>query len=259
MSREEISSPGPGYEYRVTFLGAGVQGDVPELTVAALGTSHLIDGVKQSDHLNCTGFRVQDGNHNRSTVLAQAVVRTDQDGGYLTPGTAYFVRVAARNAVGIGPAQDATPVSVFRSGNALAPQAPPGLPTQVRVYANKDDGQSLRVAWAAVDDDNGAPVARYTLEYTPTDDFAPIAYELQEVSARAHVWSRFYSFVRSFVRSFDCFECSFLLHTTATCRFHCSSPLNLWPSDILTVANRCTIGRTAAPKTSPRKTLQPTT
>lgn len=252
MSREEISSPGPGYEYRITFLGAGVQGNVPELTVAALGASHLIEGVKQNHHLNCTGFRVQDGNHNRSTVLAQAVVRTDKDGGYLTPGTAYFVRVAARNAVGIGPAQDATPVSVFKSGSALAPQAPPGLPTQVRVYANKDDGQSLRVAWAAVDDDNGAPVARYTLEYTPTDDFAPIAYELQEV----HPW-------RSEGAPWMVF-CILLIHFYfKKTHFYLpySSPLTC--SDILHVPNslpcRCTIGPTEAHTTSLPRTLQPMT
>ena len=58
-------------------------------------------------------------------------MRTDIDGGYLTPGTAYFVRVSARNAVGLGPSQDASPVE-FATGNAIAPQAPPGLPTQVK-------------------------------------------------------------------------------------------------------------------------------
>lgn len=184
VSRESIDSPGPGFEYRVTFLGAGVQGNVPELAVAAVGSSSS----SSSRNLNCTAFRVTDGRHNRSTVLAQVLVRTDLDGGFLKPGTAYFLRVAARNAVGLGPAQDAAPAGPFATGGgrALAPEAPPGLPTQVRVYANKDDGNALRVAWAAVDDDNGAPVARYTLEYTPAADFAPMEYALQEVRALLH-------------------------------------------------------------------------
>ena len=59
VSREAIESPGPGYEYRITFLGAGVMGNVPQLAVGSRG----IDG---SD--NCTAFRVQDGHRNRTTV-----------------------------------------------------------------------------------------------------------------------------------------------------------------------------------------------
>ena len=148
VSREPITSPGPGFEYRITFLGAGVRGDVAPLEVLAKGPEG-----------NCTAFRVQDGSSNRTTVLAQVHATTDIDGGYLTPGTAYFVRVSARNRVGTGPPQEATPLE-FPTGEAIAPQAPPGLPLEVRVYANKDDGDSLLVKWNAVDTDNGAPVTR---------------------------------------------------------------------------------------------------
>ena len=106
---------------------------------------------------SCAGFRVQDGLQNRSTVLAMATLSTDIDGGFLVPGTAYFVRVSARNNVGMGPPQAATPIDPILPNldESLAPQAPPGLPMEVRVSANRDNGDSLLVEWGAVVADNG--------------------------------------------------------------------------------------------------------
>jgi hypothetical protein len=132
---------------------------------------------------SCAGFRVRDGVENRSTILAQVSLSTDIDGGFLSPGTAYYVRVSAKNDVGTGPPQMAVPTDPILENvdNSLAPQAPPGLPTNVRVLANADNGESLLVEWDAVDTDNGAPVSQYTLEYTKTASFAPMAYHVQEV------------------------------------------------------------------------------
>jgi hypothetical protein len=140
---------------------------VPQLAVASKGTDG--DG-------NCTAFRVGTKLSNRTTVLAQVNVATDIDGGYLTPGTAYYVRVAARNAVGLGLAREAVPDTEFKIGNSVAPQAPPGLPTNVRVYANRDDGSSLLVKWNKVDTNNGAPITRYSIEYLDTETFGQMSY-----------------------------------------------------------------------------------
>jgi len=53
------------------------------------------------------------------------------------------------------------------------------VPLSVRVYANKDEGTSLLVKWAPVDTDNGAPVLRYSVEYTFGTDFAPMQFAVQ--------------------------------------------------------------------------------
>ena len=57
------------------------------------------------------------------------------------------------------------------SPTTLPPQAPPGLPQNVKVFAQPDDGTALLVEWEAVDTDNGAPVTKYTVEYTHKEDY----------------------------------------------------------------------------------------
>lgn len=148
VSREAISSPGEGYEYRVTFIGAGVRGNVSSLAV---------------DFGNCTGFAVKDGHSNRSTVLQQVVVTTDIDGGFLVPGEAYFFRVAAENAVGTGPTQAAAA--------PVRPRAPPGPPTAATVYAGPDDPSQLLVEFFESDTPNGAALTGYRVEYALAEDF----------------------------------------------------------------------------------------
>lgn len=69
VSREAITTPGIGFEYRITFIGAGVRGDIAPLEVI---TGEDIDMYNDSSITRaCKAFKVQDGSANRSTVLAQ--------------------------------------------------------------------------------------------------------------------------------------------------------------------------------------------
>ena len=159
-----------GFEYRITFIGAAVRGDVPTLQVEDRGST-------------CEPFYVDKGGFNKTTVLHQIHVTSDIDGGFLVPGTPYYTRIAARNAMGVGEWQLARPLAFgvgeglpesglgAVAGDALPPQAPPGLPQNVKVYALPDNGTALLVEWYAVDTDNGAPVTSYTIEYTDKEDF----------------------------------------------------------------------------------------
>jgi hypothetical protein len=164
VSREggNVTNGELGSTYRITFQGAAFLDDVYPLEILSpLGGS---SGFYARD---CEHF--QTGTSRKKTTLASTTVETAIDAGSIVPGVPYFVRVATINSVGLGEYQQATP-SRFRSGNALAARAPPGLPTDVKVYAVLDCKRCLRVTWDVVDTDNGGAVDQYLIEYVKDGD-----------------------------------------------------------------------------------------
>jgi len=90
VSREAVASPGNGLEYRVTFSSERGRG-------ATSQPLRVVHGAGAGGGANCTAFRVRSGSaSNKTTALAQVTLSTDKEnGGHLSPVTAYFVRVAA--------------------------------------------------------------------------------------------------------------------------------------------------------------------
>ena len=78
----------------------------------------------------------------------QILAGTTVDGGFLEPGTKYYVRVRAQNEVGVGDYTVTTPVS-------LVPRSPPTPPTDVTVRSVVDSATSLVVNWKPPADFNG--------------------------------------------------------------------------------------------------------
>lgn len=130
VTRERITDPGYGYRYWVTFFGAGVIGDVPSLKVTDFSGDSTA---------NCSAWSVVTGSSGGVDVTAATTqqhlsVATQIDGGFLSPGTAYFTRISAINSVGVGEAQESE--SQDDCGGvegACAPRAPPPPPVDAKV------------------------------------------------------------------------------------------------------------------------------
>ncbi|CAM9431342.1 unnamed protein product, partial [Hapterophycus canaliculatus] len=90
------------------------------------------------------------------------------NGGFLSPGTPYFVRVSAMNSVGVGEAQSSeTQEGCGSIEGACAPRAPPPPPTAAKVYADPDESLSLWVGWESPEESNGADILSYLVELAP--------------------------------------------------------------------------------------------
>ena len=135
--------PSTAPKWWVTFIGATVSGDQPPLVLMAVDS-----GVEGSQNKNgkCKAFAVQSN--------VQATVASIQRPKF-TPGVKYYIRVRIKNKAGIG---EATEAKEGGTTAGLTPRSPPGLPTDVRVFAVKDDNTKLKVQWMPVDSDNGAPI-----------------------------------------------------------------------------------------------------
>ena len=142
VTKQAISSPGVGSEYRITFTGEAVGGNVTELDLVTAG---------------CTA------------ISANGVmdIRTIFNGNALTAGERYYVRARSINAQGVGEARVSTPVDE-------TPRAPPAAPALVEVYAVEDSATSLLVNWTAPTTNNGAPLTSYAIEYS-TDNFGTVS------------------------------------------------------------------------------------
>ena len=151
VTRED---PSTARKWWVTFIGATVSGDQPPLVLMAVDS----DGTEGSTGKNggCKAFAVQSN--------VQATVASIQRPKF-TPGTKYYIRVRIKNKAGIG---EATEAKEGGTTAGLTPRSPPGLPTDVRVFAVKDDNTKLKVQWMPVDSDNGAPITKYIVEYKKT-------------------------------------------------------------------------------------------
>ena len=168
---------GAGFQYRITFSGKAVSGNVEQVTADATG---------------CTAFLANTG------VKSETV----SQGGQLTAGTEYYVRVRAVNAVGAGapmraystelntvaesgaPFQNsvsvATPTQLWHTaGPAFVwtgvfgeiPRSPPGPPTTVQVEAVRDESTSLLVRWSRPTTENGDAILSYIIEWTEAADW----------------------------------------------------------------------------------------
>jgi len=155
ITREAVKySPGLGYKWYITFSGFGVSGDQAAIDV------HAVDSLASVNTQNggCKSFPTSLG--------IQAVVAEDHKGGQLKAGTPYFVRVSYVNSAGVSEATDSTPLYFTEATPALGPRSPPGVPQDVRVWAETDSDSSATVTWKAIDTTNGAPITKYTVEYT---------------------------------------------------------------------------------------------
>jgi hypothetical protein len=86
-------------------------------------------------------------------------------GQFITPGTAYDVRVRERNAHGWGPWSD--PATVTTTGDAPVAHAPPGKP-DAPAFANV--GQTrFRTVWTAPPA-GSSPITGYAIEYKPSSE-----------------------------------------------------------------------------------------
>ncbi|CAM9321423.1 unnamed protein product, partial [Phaeothamnion confervicola] len=169
VSREEITLPGPGNRYWITFLGAGARGDVPQL-------------IPLDDPSGCEAWEVRTSlNATVATTRQQVAVATATDGGVLSPGTPYYVRVSAVNAAGIGRAQDAATAAdclpdgveaggAVEAAGACVPRAPPGPAAAAFVRADPASARALVVTWQPVTDDHGNVVSSYTIEVAEAAD-----------------------------------------------------------------------------------------
>lgn len=195
VSRESNTTTGNGYHYRVTFTGGAFSAYevapleiVSRLTFSDHGLQTVCSDFKMATTVNGTSVDY------RTTQVIHSVT-TDIASTALTPGTPYYVRLAAINDVGVSTYADFTVYDRFGVHGALAPQAQPGLPQQVKVFAEKEAATELRVTWDNVDTDNGAPIVEFRVEYTnqtsalttSTDWKGLIAYDVVDGSAREHI------------------------------------------------------------------------
>ena len=93
--------------------------------------------------------------------------------GELDEGSEYEFRVAAENKAGIGPF---SPPSVpIRAKNPWNPPGKPGRPTTSNVA-----GYTLDLAWTAPEDDGGAEITHYFIQYRVVDSPKWLEYNNQE-------------------------------------------------------------------------------
>jgi len=98
--------------------------------------------------------------------------QTEIDGGFLLPGTPYFVRIAAINDAGMGEFSVAHPSHQATSEVSVTPGAPPGIPTAAFISAVPKSFNSLFVEWENIGFGNGAPVISFTIEVATAQNFS---------------------------------------------------------------------------------------
>ncbi|KAH8073997.1 hypothetical protein JL721_2553 [Aureococcus anophagefferens] len=151
VSRDSNTSVDSGYRYRVTFSGGAFSAQpvaelevVSRLTAATHGLADI-----------CANFtKAQSSTASRRTSTRRAGARG-----------AYYLRLAAVNDVGVGSYAAPSIDGKHDTLGAIAPSAPPGLPTNVKVFAEKESATSLLVTWETVDDDHGAEITGWRVEY----------------------------------------------------------------------------------------------
>ncbi|KAK1941930.1 Titin [Phytophthora citrophthora] len=83
----------------------------------------------------------------------------------LTPGNSYLVTVAAKNAQGLGPRTQSSPMLV------TPPVQVPGPPVNVSVDVNPGVATQLVARWVAPASDGGSPIQMYRVEYDASSLF----------------------------------------------------------------------------------------
>ncbi|KAG5186906.1 hypothetical protein JKP88DRAFT_156261, partial [Tribonema minus] len=158
-----------GRQWRVTF--APELGAVPLVLVstavsdapAALATSGSLTGTAP----RVSAQRVRAGGLRTSFTTPR---------GLLTPGAQYYTRVSAYTANGWGPSTAA----IVGTRTAAQVPAPP-----TNVIASVASSTAIKVVWAAPESDGGAPVTRYTVQWSTSDAFSAASGGEDTVSAPA--------------------------------------------------------------------------
>jgi len=84
----------------------------------------------------------------------------------LSPGTAYFVSVSAKNSRGYGGRRSTVPTAL------APPKQRPGKPTGVSVDVEYGDSQRLKVTYSPPLSDGGDSVVKYRVELDTSDSFS---------------------------------------------------------------------------------------
>ena len=147
-----------GYSWLVTFTGEMFSGEVDSLMVISTSSPFVTN-------IPLTPFTTVAGVTSLSIVTASPIVNA----GDLPQGTAVFVRIAAINAVGLGPYINFVPSSNGLSVGSIVPRSLPGLPLNVEVFAVPEStGDSLLVVWEA-GEDYGSAIITYQIEVRETN------------------------------------------------------------------------------------------
>lgn len=100
-----------------------------------------------------TGYRITPYKAGVAQTPIDVGVLTSKEIASLTNGTAYRFTIAARNAIGLGPASDLS--------DAVTPASVPGAPTNVVAVAGKG---SATVTWSPPASNGGSPITGYKIE-----------------------------------------------------------------------------------------------
>lgn len=160
------------YEFRVAArnaAGTGVASSIVDVTTAgppeaprSLRVEGILGGISArwsapSSDLPVTGYRVAYRRVGTATWLTTPTTNTTWTKTGLAPNARYEFKVAARNAVGLGP-------DAVYSGQVIT-KAAPGVPRSVRVTPSTTSAQ---VAWLAPVSPGSSPVTSYTVSYRQT-------------------------------------------------------------------------------------------
>ena len=109
-----------------------------------------------------TGYRIevsQDGLNWRNYVPYTGSTSTNDGHNALTPGSTYFYRVSARNAIGVGPASNIAGATTLAAGV-------PAAPTITNVTAGTNE---VTVGWSAPPSGGGSAITAYDLRHIRSD------------------------------------------------------------------------------------------
>ena len=109
-----------------------------------------------------TGYRIevsQDGSNWRDYVPYTGSTSTSDGHLALTPGSTYFYRVSARNAIGVGPASNIASATTLAAGV-------PAAPTITNVTAGTNE---VTVVWSAPPSGGGSAITAYDLRHIRSD------------------------------------------------------------------------------------------
>jgi hypothetical protein len=177
LSVDEPGTDKNGYVYYINFIGHGVRGDQEQLTVVDSGgtdtglTANALLTARRGEAA-CAAWDGDQGFAGSQAVSATTV----QNGGTLTPGKKYYVRVHAVNTAGSsvpktsvcnGPRVGAGDGQSCATATAwVIPRSPPLEPRVVEAWALYDVSDTIRISWEAPASEEGAAIDQYKVEWS---------------------------------------------------------------------------------------------